>query len=727
MQQYTYSQEFIPRDSIIDIIQIDVDKNGIETGGFLNWSIADRKGNTIAGGSIPYEEVNDHSYTDLVLHKKVKFWHRYYINVSFDEVNGVYPRMIVNHGEEQIREGRRLFCGGEQLEGQNFVWAIQYGECVPLRLKMRTLLFSAAAVIAFLLKDKWKFWIKTVVMIISFFVMTGMVVYYGECVIDGPENWWGEATLSSNCVILFLVLVGVLLLSQSPKWTVRLGTTAVGILYIADFFVLSFRGSTMKIWDIMSIRTARDVAGNYFYQINGDVLVLLSFLLFVWGVSYSFPVLKCKLKYRLLMSAVGVLYCILMYQNMTGDRFWDSLEDVACETGFGAENRYKNSGYMASILFQIKTSRLEKPEGYRRKDAVNCLQDFSEAQEIKGEKPHIIAIVNESLADLTVLGDISSEEPLTYMKSLQKNTVKGYVSVSILGGGTCNSEYEFLTGNSAAYLPQGLYPFNIINKRQESFAWDLQDIGYETYAMHPASAANWNRKTVYPLLGFQNCYWGEDFEGVENIHIGASDRATYQKVIEIYENRRAGESQFIYDMTIQNHGGYGGIDVEDVIESEYPTASEFFSLMRCSDEALKELIEYFKNQPEDVVICIFGDHQPVLEEGFYEDIFSKNNRGDLENLMNQYKTPFWIWANYDIEEQENIEISLNYLGGLLFEVAGLPQTPYMQYVSGIKGEYPILTVNGYIDKDGGIYTLEELPDKLKEYERVQYYNLYDRD
>lgn len=727
VQQYTYSQEFIPRDGIIDIIQIDIDKNGIESGGFLNWNVADRRGNVIAGGSIPYEEVNDHSYTNLVLGKKVKFWHRYYINVSFDEVNGVYPKIIVNRGEEQIQEGRRLFCDGKQLKGRSFVWAIEYGECVPLRLKIRTLLFSAAAVIAFLLKDKWKLWIKTVVMAISFFVMTGMAVYYGECVIDGPKNWWGEATLFSNCTIIYLVLGGVLLLSQSAKWTIRLGSIAVGVLYIADFFVLRFRGSTMKIWDIMSIRTAGDVAGNYSYKINGDVLVLISFLLFVWCISYSFPTLKCRWKYRLLISAVGVLYCILVYQYMIQDRFWDRLEDVYCETAIGAEARYRNSGYMASILFQIKESRIEKPEGYRRKDVINCLQDFSEGQEIKGKNPHIIVIVNESLADLTVLGDIPSEEPLTYMKSLEKNTVKGYVNVSVLGGGTSNTEFEFLTGNSMAYLPQGFYPFNMMNKRQESVVWNLQDIGYETYAMHPAPAANWNRRTVYPLLGFQNCYWGENFNGTETIHMGVSDRETYQKIIDIYENRKADEMQFIYDMTIQNHGGYNKIDVDNVIENTYPTVSEYLSLMRCSDDALEELIGYFENQPEDVVICIFGDHQPVFEDGFYEDIFSKNNKGELENYLNQYKTPFWIWANYDIEEQENIEISLNYLGGLLFETAGLPQTPYMQYVSSIRKEYPVLTANGCIDKDGRVYTLEELPDKLKEYERVQYYNIYDRD
>ncbi len=147
IQQYTYSQEFIPRDSVIREIQIDIDKNGIESGGFLNWNVTDKKGNIISGGSISYEEVRDHAYTSLVLDKKVKFWRRYYINVSFDKVNGIYPQIIVNHGEEQILEGQKLFCNGELLKGQGLVWAIEYEECVPLRLKVRILLFTLISAI----------------------------------------------------------------------------------------------------------------------------------------------------------------------------------------------------------------------------------------------------------------------------------------------------------------------------------------------------------------------------------------------------------------------------------------------------------------------------------------------------------------------------------------------------------------------------------------------------
>lgn len=724
-QKMMYSQEFVSRNGKIKKIELDIDKNGVEDGGFLNIFITDKKGNIIAEESIPYENVEDWAYTHIELNIDVKCLHKYYINVAFDKVDNVYPKMILNHGEEQIWEGKRLFCNGEYQEGMNLVWGIEYGDAMSLNQKVLVLVFSIAAMIVFWLKNKWKLWMKIIIVLSAFLMMPRYIVYYGESIIEGPKNWFSEGTLSSNCIILYLVMAGLFLFSQSPKWTLRLGSIMTGILYIADFFVLRFRGSTMKVWDIMSVGTAKEVAGNYSYKVSGEILVFTAFLLFAWSISYSFPVLNHRIQYRILIGIAGIIYCVGIYQMVIKDEFWDKLEGVYCSTAFSSEICYRKSGYLVSFLFQLRETRGIEPENYKRKEVESILSEVEGNGKTEERKPHIIIIVNESLADLAVLGDIMSEEPLAYMKSLKEDTVKGYINVSVLGGGTSNSEFEFLTGNSIMCLPDGIYPFNMINTKQESLIWSLREMGYETYAMHPASESNWNRKAAYPLLGFQNYFWIEEFENAKTTHFGVSDKETYQKVIEIYENRKAGERQFIYDMTIQNHGGYDNIDVDEVIENTYPTVSEYLSLVRCSDKDLEELIGYFRNQSEDVLICIFGDHQPVLEDEFYEDIFAGNGKSEQENLLNKYKTPFWIWANYDIEEQENIEISLNYLGGLLFETAGLPKSDYMQYVSEVGKEYPVLTVKGYKDEKGTFYTSEELPDKLKEYKMVQYYYVFD--
>ena len=39
-----------------------------------------------------------------------------------------------------------------------------------------------------------------------------------------------------------------------------------------------------------------------------------------------------------------------------------------------------------------------------------------------------------------------------------------------------------------------------------------------------------------------------------------------------------------------------------------------------------------------------------------------------------YKVAFVIWANYDIPEQAELDIGMSYLGGLLLDVAGIPNS-----------------------------------------------------
>ena len=77
--------------------------------------------------------------------------------------------------------------------------------------------------------------------------------------------------------------------------------------------------------------------------------------------------------------------------------------------------------------------------------------------------------------------------------------------MSVFGGGTSNSEYEFLTGNSVSALPlNGNAYTQFVKHKVPSLASQLKQQGYDTLAFHPYKAHGWNRDTVYPLIGFDN-------------------------------------------------------------------------------------------------------------------------------------------------------------------------------------------------------------------------------
>ena len=251
--------------------------------------------------------------------------------------------------------------------------------------------------------------------------------------------------------------------------------------------------------------------------------------------------------------------------------------------------------------------------------------------------------------------------------------------------------------------------------------------GYETVAMHPYGKSGWNREKIYPLLGFDEFIGLEDMTGIENYRAYASDFSNYEQVINRYEERDG--NIFIFNITMQNHGGYNEefenftVDVNSGVSNDY-AFNQYLSLVKKSDEALEYLIRYFERQEEPVIICFFGDHHP----GIYEpvDELLKDNYTEMEQQIIRYMTPFFIWANYDIQEEEVPLTSLNYLSSMLLRESGLELPAYNQFLLRTLEEMPAISGIGFVDNNLIMHTLDDESNELKNnYEILQYYYLFD--
>lgn len=142
-------------------------------------------------------------------------------------------------------------------------------------------------------------------------------------------------------------------------------------------------------------------------------------------------------------------------------------------------------------------------------------------------------------------------------------------------------------------------------------------------------------------------------------------------------------------------------------------------------------MEYFKKVEEPTIIVMFGDHQPAIASSFYDSLYGASS-GDLtpEDLMKKYQTPFIVWANYDIKEEEIDKMSANYLSAYVMEEAGLKTSAYQKFLLELYDDLPVISAMGAYDKDGNFYESPlESPyeDKVKEYQILQYNNLIDTD
>lgn len=517
---------------------------------------------------------------------------------------------------------------------------------------------------------------------------------------------------------------------------------------IANYFVVQFRGQPILPWDIQSFGTAATVAGGYTYEPSRVMTVAAMGFSLALALCIKFgPRERVSCSQRLVervasLVVTAALFLLVFPMNILSDlgiSVWAWNQKTSSEiTGIAA-------GFCANIQFLM----VDKPDGYSTAEAEVVSEEASQLEDPDPvgdpeELPTIIAVMNESFTDMGAVGEgnITLEpDNLPFLHSLQESgdVVWGTAYSSVYGGNTCNSEYEFLTGNTTAFLPVGSKPYQqYVDHDQTSLVSLLKDgYGYECVAIHPGQRSAWQRDTAYEYLGFDEFVDVSEFDVERELEHGlTSDISSYDQVIYEYEHRDQDKPLFLFNVTIQNHGGYEDEDYPTTVQveeapGEYPQTEQYLSLTKKSDEALEYLLDYFSQVDEPVVVLFFGDHWPNLEEGFLSQLLGED-AGNLsfENVMKEYQVPFVIWANYPLEGEEIDAVSLNYLSGLLLRAAGLEGTDYTNFLENLRQTLPVITAMGVMDKDGNLYKNgEETPydDLLNQYNILQYNNAFGGD
>ncbi len=517
------------------------------------------------------------------------------------------------------------------------------------------------------------------------------------------------------------------------------------VIGIANYFLISFRGYGIVYMDFYAVGTAAEVAGGYDYRVTaelaGDVitgaaLVVLSFCLPRRRHPYR------SLKYSLI-SLGGILASALFFFWTVFDTvFYKDVSSLSWDHSIGMEQY----GYVLYFMANAGKAQVKPPYGYSAEWADRILSRYEEKGASKamgnalgknGKTPDIIMIMNESFADLSVLGHFSTnKEVLPFYHSLNQNVIKGYAKSSVYGGYTANSEFEFLTGATKAFLPGNPYLQYIEDDLPNLITTIKAQGNYKTaIAMHPYKPSGYNRISVYPLMGFDTFLSEKDFSKKNLVRDFVGDSADYQKIIEEYEKKEPDSSLCLFNVTMQNHNPYDDTDyhfaepvhITDVSSSH--SVNQYLSLMKMSDNALKELIGYFKKQTDPVIILLFGDHQPHLPDEFYTEVVGTAPKlFTSKQVMAKHTVPFMIWANYDIEEKQVENTSLNYLSLYLLQAAGLELSDYDRFLLDLQKKIPSISQNGYYDENGTLHCFEgddgEYETLLKEYEVVQYNYLF---
>ena len=312
-----------------------------------------------------------------------------------------------------------------------------------------------------------------------------------------------------NFMFIYFLITFFYSFAGKIKFGLVVTTILTGIIGIINHFITAFRGTPLVPWDLFSLNVALTVLPTFKFTVTkkaviGFVLFIITLIILAKVKLQTFRNGKVKKIYRV-SACVGIItFTICFY--LTSLINWFDLNE-----NWDPKEEYHNNGLVASLFKQSRNLIIHDPEGYDVESLTNLAKTIK-VPIIKNvenqEMPNIIVIMNESFADLTVVGDFKTNtEYLSYFKSLKENTIKGNLHVSIFGATTPNSEWEVLTSNSMAFVPKRTVPYQqYVLRKSYSLASIFKELNYSTTAIHCYYPQGYNRNLAYPRLGFDKFY-----------------------------------------------------------------------------------------------------------------------------------------------------------------------------------------------------------------------------
>lgn len=556
------------------------------------------------------------------------------------------------------------------------------------------------------------------------------------------------------CVaVIACCLATLYFLGQQHVLFAMMGAVVFCLLGIVEYFVLQFKGAPILPGDVFVAGTAFDVAGQYRFDVPTSGWVGIGCGLAAIAVlglmQFARRQARTSSKHRLRDIGAGILCAALACGLVLASAATNFL-GVGINY-FSADKAYREHGFIPTFIRAANDIRLVAPEGYSDQAAEQLEGDLATtfdanineaylaaSKQFSELQPSVVIIMNESYSDLSLFENLHDGYDGTWLTTttIDGALAQGWLSVPVIGGGTADVEFEALCGISLGILGSGKHPYPQFDfSTSENLARYFGELGYHTSAMHPAAATNYRRVSVYPQMGFEDTYFDDSFPSAQRWHGWVDDGDTYDKILEILQDESA--PQFIFDVTVQNHGGYDkghtptakpeGYTADWLNDEDNAKMNDFLACIERSDRYLQVFLEQLKNLERPVVVLFFGDHQPRMAEYFNDDLFEDED--ELEHFARITKTPYLMWANYPVAGTDKTEIERNtsstYLGPNLLKAIGAPLTNYHKSLLQTEPDVAAIGTASFLGGDGTWYRYSDVSPYQEHIERLHILQFYE--
>ena len=490
-----------------------------------------------------------------------------------------------------------------------------------------------------------------------------------------------------------------------------------------NFYTLQLRGEPFLPWDLTQVKEAAGVAAAAGLKVQpgmvwaGGVLLALTVLSHFLYRRRGRPALPVRLVSiaASLAALLALVFGVFLQPAVT--QSFGIYPDAWMQDRY-----YRWYGVITGFMTNLTNLEIDEPEGYSE-EAVNTLLDETEAAgairtgpnfpdsyaartdpAAIEKEPTIIYVMDESYWDVSELeqyGVTFDTDVSPNLHALQQTSAYGKVYSPSFGGGTCDVEFEALTGHSVGFLPSGCKPYQQhVTRPMFALPSYLKDRGYQTAAVHCYYAKYWSRNTAYPNLGFDDFVSLEDMRGVEKVRGYywkgglVTDASMGEQIIEEYERLKAASDApvFLHAVTMQNHTNYNAANYPDdqrvhvtsapagLKASTVGALEDFATGVRDADALLGQLVSYFSQVDEPVILVFWGDHYNPIDSGY--DVYIATGYASADSADPRlHQTTLLMWSNYSNYQVDLGTIAAYEISPVMMDLFGLEQPLYFQYLN----------------------------------------------
>ena len=490
-----------------------------------------------------------------------------------------------------------------------------------------------------------------------------------------------------------------------------------------NFYTLQLRGEPFLPWDLTQVKEAAGVAAAAGLKVQSSMVWTVAALLALTVLSHFLyrrrgrPALPVRLVSiaASLAALLALVFGVFLQPAVT--QSFGIYPDAWMQDRY-----YRWYGVITGFMTNLTNLEIDEPEGYSE-EAVNALLDETEAAgairtgpnfpdsyaartdpAAIEKEPTIIYVMDESYWDVSELeqyGVTFDTDVSPNLHALQQTSAYGKVYSPSFGGGTCDVEFEALTGHSVGFLPSGCKPYQQhVTRPMFALPSYLKDRGYQTAAVHCYYAKYWSRNTAYPNLGFDDFISLEDMRGVEKVRGYywkgglVTDASMGEQIIGEYERLKAASDApvFLHAVTMQNHTNYNAANYPDdqrvhvtsapagLKASTVGALEDFATGVRDADALLGQLVSYFSQVDEPVILVFWGDHYNPIDSGY--DVYTATGYASADSADPRlHQTTLLMWSNYSNYQVDLGTIAAYEISPVMMDLFGLEQPLYFQYLN----------------------------------------------